>query len=90
MLEWMKANNRFPPILLLRRYVKIVARFCEDHGYLDTPLHCVTDESAMPFDVRLLPTDFPPPRRTNAMGAPCQPYVKPAVVTKTPWSCPRR
>ena len=60
MLEWMNANNRFPPILLLRRYVKIVARFCDDHGCLDIPLHCVTDESAMPFDVRLLPTDFPP------------------------------
>ena len=60
MLAWMQAKGRFPPILLLRRYIKIVAQYCEDHGRLDTALDRLDDEPAMPFDVRNLPTKFPP------------------------------
>ena len=60
MLEWMQAKRRFPPILLLRRYIKIVARYCEEHGRLDSALDCIDDEPTMPFDVRMLPIKFPP------------------------------
>ncbi len=60
MLEWMAVRNRFPPLLLLRRYIKIVARYCEERGRLDSALDRLDDEPAMPFDVRLLPTRFPP------------------------------
>ena len=60
MLEWMRTKRRFPPILLLRRYTKIVARYCEEHGRLDSVLDQLDDEPAMPFDVRMLPTRFPP------------------------------
>ncbi len=60
LLEWMTAKELFPPLLLLRRYIKIVARYCEEHGPLDSPLDRLEDEAPMPFDVRLLPTRFPP------------------------------
>ena len=60
LIEWMTAKNRFPPILLLRRYVKIVARYCEEHGHLDADLSRLDDDPGMPFDVRMLPTLFPP------------------------------
>ena len=60
LLEWMTARNCFPPLLLLRRYIKIVARYCEEHGRLDSALDRLDDEAPMPFDVRLLPTRFPP------------------------------
>ena len=60
LLEWMTARNCFPPLLLLRRYIKIVARYCEEHGRLDSALDRLDDETPMPFDVRLLPTRFPP------------------------------
>ena len=60
LLEWMTARKMFPPLLLLRRYTKIVARYCEEHGRLDWPLDRLDDETPMPFDVRLLPTRFPP------------------------------
>lgn len=46
-------------ILLLRRYIKIVARYCEEKGHMDTNLENFTQANA-PFDVRLLPTKFPP------------------------------
>jgi len=60
MLEWMIFKNRFPPLLLLRRYIKIVARYCERHSYLDTPLDKLDEGPAMPFDIRMLPIRFPP------------------------------
>ena len=36
LLEWMTLKNRFPLLLLLRRYMKIVARYCKEHGRLDS------------------------------------------------------
>ena len=59
MLVWATSKGFFPSILLLRRYLKIVARFCEENGYMDMNLAQST-EACMPFDVRLLPTKFPP------------------------------
>ena len=59
MLVWAASKGFFPPILLLRRYIKIVARHCDDHGYMDTELDRFSELDA-PFDVRLLPTTFPP------------------------------
>ena len=60
MLAWMQVKGRFPPILLLRRYIKIVAQYCEEHERLDSALGRLDDEPAMPFDVRILPTKYPP------------------------------
>jgi len=59
MLEWMQAKSTFPSILLLRRYVKIVARHCDREGCMETELSRV-GELGLPFDVTLLPTVFPP------------------------------
>jgi hypothetical protein len=59
MLEWMKVKCRFPSVLLLRRYIKIVARYCERQGCMDVHL-AETQALALPFDLRLLPTHFPP------------------------------
>lgn len=59
MLAWMRSKEDFPSILLLRRYLKIVARFCERQNYMDTQLSAV-HALGMPFDLLLLPTEFPP------------------------------
>jgi len=59
MLEWMKTKNIFPPILLLRRYIKIVARFCERENILDCSLS-QTSELDLPFNLILLPYKYPP------------------------------
>ena len=60
LLEWMNYKNIFPPLLLLRRYTKTVARYCEEHELLDLMLDHLDEGPAMPFDVRMLPTKFPP------------------------------
>jgi 5-methylcytosine-specific restriction endonuclease McrA len=59
MLVWARQKGFFPSVLLLRRYLKIVARYCEQNGYMDASF----DEEigkAMPFDITQLPTEFPP------------------------------
>lgn len=58
MLEWMLGRGLFPSILLLRRYLKIVARYCEEAGCLDAALD-TAKELGLPFQVDLLPTVFP-------------------------------
>ena len=59
MLVWSAAKGFFPSVLLLRRYLKIVARFCEEKGYMDMELYRC-EGADMPFDVNLLPTKLPP------------------------------
>jgi 5-methylcytosine-specific restriction endonuclease McrA len=58
MLKWATAKGFFPSILLLRRYIKIVARYCDQKGYIDTDLELIP-QIDMPFDLLLLPTKFP-------------------------------
>ena len=59
MLEWARSKGFFPSVLLLRRYLKNVTRFCEKRRYMDMELSQIT-EVDVPFDVHLLPTKFPP------------------------------
>lgn len=59
MLEWATAKGFFPSILLLRRYLKIVARYCEDRDLMETDLGTLSSID-VPFDLLLLPTWFPP------------------------------
>ena len=60
LLSWMDKTGKFPPLLLLRRYMKIVARHCEKSGWLDWELDRLDENPDMPFDVRMLPISFPP------------------------------
>ncbi len=80
LMEWMAVKNRFPPVLLLRRYVKIVTRYCEKHGHLDTALDRLDDEHEMPFDVRMLPTQFPPLDEMTL-------WVHPSDTGQATWNC---
>jgi hypothetical protein len=59
LLVWAASRGFFPSVLLLRRYVKLVTRYCEEHGILDLDLNSI-DTSTAPFDPRLLPINFPP------------------------------
>lgn len=59
LLEWMKKKDSFPPILLLRRYMKLVARYCDEHGILEMTVPDALQQD-LPFDLSLLPYTFPP------------------------------
>lgn len=38
LLAWMQSNTQFPSILLLRRYIKLAVRFCEQADIMKHPL----------------------------------------------------
>jgi hypothetical protein len=58
MLAWMLGRGMFPSILLLRRYIKIVARYCDKNELLDEKLEVVLDRQ-LPFDLSILPHKYP-------------------------------
>ncbi|WP_395090888.1 HNH endonuclease [Armatimonas sp.] len=58
LLDWCQTKNTFPSILLLRRYMKLVARYCEEHELLDTLLADALKQN-LPFKLQLLPYSFP-------------------------------
>jgi hypothetical protein len=61
LLEWMLRIERFPPLYLLRRYLKIIASYCDHNRLMDVPIGEV-QELLTPFDLTLLPYRFPEPQ----------------------------
>jgi hypothetical protein len=58
LLRWMTTQGRFPPLLLLRRYLKLAFRHFDEAGLMDSDEATV---EARPFDLAALPDSFPPP-----------------------------
>lgn len=57
-LEWFAKRNQFPPLLLLRRYLKLAIETSRARNLLDVPLSMVPE---LPFVLSAIPTQFPPP-----------------------------
>lgn len=57
-LRWLSTQGRFPPLLLLRRYLKLAIQHAELAGVLDLEIE---DLPVLPFDPGAIPTDFPSP-----------------------------
>lgn len=59
LLAWYRHRGDFPPLLLLRRYLKLVLEHCETAGVLGESLDA-DSLSGLPFRLDGLPTRFPP------------------------------
>jgi len=57
-LEWLMEKNQFPPILLLRRYLKLAVEITRERNLMGTPLAEVPE---LPFSLSAIPKAFPPP-----------------------------
>ena len=57
-LVWLAERNQFPPLLLLRRYLKLAIEMCEARNLMDTSLD---DPPELPFVLAAIPRTFPPP-----------------------------
>lgn len=62
LLDWMHKQHRFPPLLLLRRYLKLAIAFCESKDIMDKAL----DEAEsllceLPFNLQAIPHAYPSP-----------------------------
>ena len=84
MLEWMKKKEAFPSILLLRRYLKLVARYCDDNDLLSIALSDALQRD-LPFDLSLLPHVFPPLAKLSLWVCPPDAHpLKPQVASRPP------
>lgn len=59
MLSWHLQRNAFPSLMILRRYLKLVADYCAHAELLDSPLSDA-EKSTLPFDLKALPYNYPP------------------------------
>ncbi len=62
LLVWMAAKREFPPLGVLRRYMKIVIAYSVQNGLMDVPLaeaHSVVPP--LPFSIAHIPYKFPNP-----------------------------
>ena len=57
-LQWMAERDQFPPILLLRRYLKLALEICRDKNLMDIPL---AEAPELPFALTAIPKYYPPP-----------------------------
>ncbi len=61
LMEWMYCREDFLPILVIRRYLKLVHKYCLENNLLN----CRIDEIKtlnLPFNLEYLPMSFPTPK----------------------------
>jgi hypothetical protein len=62
LLEWWGKRGEFPPLLLLRRYFKVVIAWCTEHGVMDLAKeNALAADDTMPFSLERIPLDYPQP-----------------------------
>jgi hypothetical protein len=60
LLEWMNKQNTTLPILVLRRYLKLVIEYCVHNDLMEMPVSELC-KMGIPFKLELLPRDLPCP-----------------------------
>jgi len=60
LMEWMIERNKFLPLMIIRRYLKLVYNYCSENNLLDKQINEVANME-LPFKIRLLPICFPNP-----------------------------
>ena len=58
MLVWLASRGEFPPLLLLRRYLKLAVKFCSEQHLL---ARATTEVDDLPFTISAIPHKFPAP-----------------------------
>jgi hypothetical protein len=60
LLEWYGQKEMFPPILILRRYLKLVYKYCCQNNLLEAEIESICKEK-LPFRLDLIPASYPEP-----------------------------
>lgn len=58
LMDWYCRKAVFPPLLMIRRYLKLAIGFCKDSGLMDVP---VDAQLELPFALDSIPMDYPAP-----------------------------
>ena len=60
LMEWYNDKQSFPPLMLLRRYIKLIYNYC----YTDCLFDLKLDDpklNSLPFSIKSLPINYPTP-----------------------------
>lgn len=60
LMEWMNSKNQFPPLMILRRYLKLIIEFCDTKNLMDVYIEELRNQK-YPFNIELVPVNFPKP-----------------------------
>ena len=66
-LEWLANQGHFPPLLLLRRYLKLSIELSQERGLMGRPLDSVPE---LPFSLAAIPLSFPQPAQLRLWVTP--------------------
>ncbi len=60
LMEWMCHRDTFPPLMILRRYLKLVINCCLENNLME----CLVDDlknQSLPFKIQYVPVNYPKP-----------------------------
>lgn len=60
LMEWYSLKQEFPPLQILRNYLKLVIQYCSENNLMDEDLDTST-ELNLPFNIAFIPLDYPQP-----------------------------
>jgi len=60
LMEWMHFKNQFPPLMILRRYLKLIIAFCDKENLMDVAIEELSHQN-YPFKIEFVPINFPNP-----------------------------
>jgi hypothetical protein len=64
LMEWMEYKNSFPPLMILRRYLKLVITYCIDNDLMTSTI-CELSNKSLPFKIDYIPVSYPKPIELN-------------------------
>jgi hypothetical protein len=60
-MEWMDYKNTFPPLMILRRYLKLVVLYCIENDLMECSVADLKNQEH-PFNIDYIPMKFPKPK----------------------------
>lgn len=60
LMKWMNDRNTFPPLMILRRYLKLVINYCIENNLMHTAIDDLKNHS-LPFKIEHIPLKVPKP-----------------------------
>lgn len=73
-LDWYRQREEFPPLFILRVYLKEAIHYCQQNGLMDGALG---DAGPVPFCFDAIPTQFPAPDKLVYYVSPVPPALNP-------------
>jgi hypothetical protein len=60
LMEWMSYKNKFPPLMILRRYLKLVINYCIENNLMECAVEDLKNQN-FPFKIEYIPVSYPKP-----------------------------